>query len=263
MTVGADRSAQIAPGASVDVGAELGLGVVVGHGAVIERGVSVGDGTRVLPGTVLHSGTVVGSGCRLGPYAVIGGEPMDSAFAGEPSSVVLEDRVHVREFATVHRATGEGAQTRVGSGALLMSYVHVSHNVVVGEGCVLTTAVQIGGHCEVGNRAVVGSASVLHQFCRVGTHAMYGAASASNMDILPYSLARGNPARHYRLNGVGLKRSGIEGERYRLLERALRAVRRRDLDELAGLAGESAEAAVLLEFIQTSKRGVLRFVKAS
>lgn len=262
MSTPAASPPSIAQGASVSSDADLGPGVSVGHGAVIEAGVSVGAGTQVLAGSVLHAGSVIGRGCRIGPYAVIGGEPMDTSFAGESSFAVLEDGVQVREFATVHRATGEGAATRVGADSLVMSYVHVSHNVSVGRGCVLTTAVQLGGHCEVGDFAVIGSSSVLHQFCRIGAYAMYGAASASNMDVLPFSMARGNPARHYRLNSVGLKRHGFAGERYRAVERALRLARARDLDELERLAAESAEAATMLEFVRTTKRGILRFVKA-
>lgn len=252
----------VSPGAFVHRDAELDSGVTVAAGAVVEAGVRLAAGSQVLTGSVLHKGSVVGRDCRIGPYAVIGGEPMDTSFAGEDSLAVLEDGVQVREFVTVHRATGEGTETRVGARSLLMSYVHVSHNVRVGRDCVLTTAVQLGGHCEVGDHAVIGSNSVLHQFCRVGAHAMYGAASASNMDILPFTMARGNPARHYRLNGVGLKRHGIEGERYRAIERAVRALRARDLAELERLAGENDDAKTLLEFVRASKRGVLRFVKA-
>ena len=76
----------------------------------------------------------------------------------------------------------------------------------------------------------------MHQFCRVGRYAMFGAASAANQDVLPFSMARGNPARHYRLNRVGLERAGIVGDRYRALESALRLLRRREHDALAELA---------------------------
>lgn len=254
--------AGVSHGAFVHRDAELESGVSVGPGAVVEAGVRLAAGTQVLAGSVLHRGVVVGRDCRIGPYAVIGGEPMDTSFAGEDSLAVLEDGVQVREFVTVHRATGEGAETRVGARSLLMSYVHVSHNAQVGRDCVLTTAVQLGGHCSVGDHAVIGSSSVLHQFCRVGAHAMYGAASASNMDILPFTMARGNPARHYRLNAIGLKRHGITGERYRAIERAVRALRARELAEVERLAGESEDVGALLEFVRTSKRGILRFVKA-
>lgn len=254
--------AAVAATAVVHPGARLAPDVVVAHGVVVEDGVVVGCGTRLGVGTVLLRGTVIGERCRIGPYAVIGGEPMDRSFAGEPSNVVIGDDVDIREFATVHRATGEGARTVIGRGTLVMSYVHVSHNTVVGDECVLTNAVQLGGHSQVGDRAVIGAGSVLHQFCRVGTMAMYGAASASNQDILPFAMARGNPARHYRLNAVGLRRNGIEGERYRLVERALRCLRRKDMRGLEELATVSADAALLMSFVASSRRGTARFVTA-
>jgi UDP-N-acetylglucosamine acyltransferase len=160
----------------------------------------------------------------------------------------------------VHRASGEGSETRVGAGILLMSYAHVSHNVTVGRGAVLTTSVQLGGYSQVGDYATLGSAALLHQYCRVGAYAMYGAGSASNQDVLPYSMARGNPAKHYRLNRVGLERHGVVGEPYKLLERAIRAMRRRDRPLLEELANLSREVRLMVRFQEESKRGICSFV---
>lgn len=251
---------ELHPTAWVAADAELHEGVRVGPGVVIEAGVVVGADTVLHAGTILHRGSRIGARCRLGPYAVVGGEPMDGRFKGEPSLAVLEDEVVLREFATVHRATGEGTETRVGAGSLVMSYAHVSHNVRVGRNVTLTTNVQLGGHCEVGDFAVIGSTAILHQFCRVGAYAMYGAGSASNRDILPYSMARGNPARHYRLNRVGLERHGFSGARYRALEQAIRAFRRRDWSTLAALAETSPEVREMLDFKERSSRGLCAFV---
>lgn len=253
-------TSSVAPSAVIDDSAALAPDVFVGPGVVIETGVVVGSGSRLLAGTVLRSGTTVGRGCVIGPYAVLGGEPMDSRFRGEPSSVEIGDDVSVREFATLHRATGEGAVTRVGARTLVMSYVHVSHNSQIGTDCVLTSAAQLGGHSTIGDHAVVGASSVMHQFCRVGRYAMFGAASAANQDVLPFAMARGNPAKHYRLNRVGLQRAGIVGERYSQLEGAVRLLRRRDLSALAELAAGNEDVAYLLEFIHSSRRGVARFV---
>ncbi len=254
-------SARTHASAHVHPDARVAPDVVVGPGVVIEADVEVGAGTELLAGTVLHEGSRVGARCRLGPYAVIGGVPMDSHFDGSASLAVLEDDVTVREFATVHRATGEGARTSVGAGTLLMSYVHVSHNCRVGRSCVLTTAVQLGGHSQVGDHAVLGSGGLVHQFCRIGEYAMFGAASAANMDVLPFTMARGNPARHYRLNRVGLHRHGIDGDRYRILEQAVRALRHHDRKQLDDLARTSADVRRLLEFVRSSERGVARFVR--
>lgn len=250
------------PGASISPTAKLADDVVVGPNVIVEDDVEVGAGSVLLAGTVLHSGSRVGERCRLGPYAVVGGIPMDSGFRGEPSLAVLGHDVVLREFATVHRATGEGCETRVGNGALIMSYAHVSHNVQVGAGVVLTTAVQLGGHVQIGAHAVIGSGALLHQFVRVGAYAMFGAASAANQDVLPFSMARGNPVRHYRLNSVGLKRNGISGERYAQIERALRHVRRKESEALRELAEASDDVRQLLSFIEASRRGVARFVSS-
>jgi len=252
-------AASIHTGATVHPRARLEPGVVVGPGAVVEADVEIGAGSQVLAGSVLHAGARIGARCRIGPYAVVGGIPGDSHFRGEPSLAVLEDEVVLREFVTVHRATGEGAETRVGSGCLVLSYAHVSHNSQVGRQVVLTNAAQLGGHSRIGAFAVIGSGALIHQFCRVGEYAMFGAASAANMDTLPFAMARGNPARHYRLNRVGLKRNGIDGERYAVLEQALRAFRHRDRDRLDALAEVSDDVKRMVEFAAGSTRGIARF----
>lgn len=253
---------QVHPSAHVDAGADLADGVVVEANAVIEGDVRVGPGSVVRVGSVLHAGTVVGSDARLGPYAVIGGTPMDAGFRGEPSGVRIDDKVVLREFVTVHRATGEGAMTRVGERSLIMCGAHVSHNCRVGNGCVLTTYVQLGGHVEVGDDAVLGANAMLHQYCRVGRGAMFGAASATNRDVLPFLMARGNPARHYRLNRVGLQRRAVPADTYTALEAAVRALRKRDHARVAALAHEHPEVAEIEAFRASSRRGVMRFLGA-
>lgn len=249
----------IHPAAVIDSEAQVAPDARIGPFVVIEADVVVGSGSEVLTGSVIHAGSRIGARCRVGPYAVVGGEPMDWRFEGERSFVILEDEVTVREFVTVHRATGEGSETRVGEGTLLMSYAHLGHNVRVGRGCTLTNGVQLGGYCEIGEYAVLGSAVLLHQFCRVGSHAMFGAGSAGNRDVLPFTMARGNPAKHYRLNRVGLERRGITGERYQALEQAARAFRQRDFAGLEALSRDNEDVRSMLEFRKTSTRGLARF----
>jgi len=251
--------ARVHDSAVVATGAQLADSVVIGPNVVIEDDVVVAEGSVISAGSVLHQGARVGRNCHLGPYAVMAGDPMDTSFRGERSFVVLEDDVVLREFVTVHKATGEGAETRIGEGSLIMTYAHITHNCQVGKHCVLVTSVQLGGHCEVGDYAFMGSMAVLHQFCRVGAYAMYGAASATNQDVLPFSMARGNPCKHLRLNKVGLERRGITGERYKLLEKAIRGFRRKDKVLLTELAEQSPDVKTMLEFESSSTRGLCRF----
>jgi len=253
-------AAHVDSAAHVHPSAELGEGAVVEAGAVIEADVRVGAGSLVRVGSVLMARTQLGEGARVGPYAVVGDAPMDTRYRGEPTRVVLGDRVVLREFVSVHRSTGEGSETRIGDDTLVMSGAHVSHNCVVGERCVLTTQVQLGGHVEIGDDAVLGANAMLHQFCRVGRGAMFGAASATNQDVLPHLMARGNPARHYRLNRVGLLRRDTPREAYAALEAAVRALRRRDTERFHTLAREHDAVAELEAFVASSRRGVMRFV---
>ncbi|MDZ7704595.1 MAG: acyl-ACP--UDP-N-acetylglucosamine O-acyltransferase [Trueperaceae bacterium] len=252
--------ATIHPSAVIDPAARLAADVTVGPFVVIEADVTVGTGTQLLAGTILLNGTRVGAHARLGPYTTVGNEPMDRSFDGERSFAVLEDGVRMFEFASVHRASGENAETRVGANSMVMSYAHVSHNARVGRDCVLTTHAQLAGHSQVGDLAVLGADTGLHQFGRVGTGAMLGASAKALKDVLPYTLASGQPARHYRLNRVGLQRRGVDGERYRRLEQAFRAFRKHDLDRVEALAAESDEVRTMLDFYRSSTRGITRFV---
>ncbi len=256
----ATRTVQVHPSAQVHPDAQLASGVEVGPGVVVEADVVVGANSRLLAGSVLHDGTRLGERVRVGPYAIIAGEPMDSHFGGEPSVAVVEDGVTLREFVTVNRATGEGAETRICTDTLVMSYAHVSHNSHVGRACILTSAVQLGGHSTIGDHAVLAANAMVHQFGRVGAYAMVGGGSGVNRDVLPFMLAHGNPVRHYRLNRVGLLRHDIDGERYRVLEDALRALRRRDLPLLQALAERSDDVRRILALRTASTRGVARFV---
>jgi len=253
-------AARIHPHAVVDPRAAIGPGVEVGPFVVIEGDVEVGAGAVLLPGTVLLPGSRIGAEARIGPHAVIGGTPMDARFRGEPSGVDIGARTVLREHVTVHRATGEGQRTTIGDDGLVMVGVHVSHNGRVGDRVVLTNAVQLGGHVEVGDDAVLGAGASLHQFVRVGRGAMLGAVSGFNRDVLPFTMARGNPARHYRLNAIGLRRRGVTGDRYRALEQALRAIRQREDEILSQLAATWPDVAEMREFMAASRRGTLRFV---
>lgn len=244
----------------IDPGADIAADARVGPFVVIEAGVRVDSAVLLRPGSVLQRGTHVMAGAKIGPYAVIGSEPMDSRFRGEPSGVEIGAGADLREQVVVTRATGEGECTRIGAGSLLMTGAQVSHNCQVGARVTLVTLVQLGGHVEVGDDAVLGSGAFVHQWVRIGRGAMVGAVSGFSQDVLPFAMARGNPARHYRLNALGLKRLGFAGVRYQALERALRALRWRDQGAFTALAEAWPEVAEMRDFIAGSRRGVLRFV---
>ena len=250
----------IHPTSVVHPQAELADDVIVHPFVVIEKLVKVGSGTELLAGTVLLSGTQIGANCHLGPYASIGGKPMDKGFKGENSYVKIGNNVEVRDFASIHRASGENRATCIGEGSLIMSYAHVSHNVQIGKEVTITTLTHLAGHVEIEDYAFLSSSITVHQFARIGAYAMVGLQSCVSQDILPFSMANGNRAKHYRLNKIGLQRQGISGERYKLIEQGICAFRRGNWQSLEKLATQSDDVNYILEFKLTSKRGICGFI---
>jgi UDP-N-acetylglucosamine acyltransferase len=78
------------------------------------------------------------------------------------------------------------------------------------------------------------------------------------MDVMPFMLIGGRPARHYRLNSVGLRRAGITGDRYNVLSSAFRLLKnKQSIDDLE----ETPEVKHLKEWLALkSKRGTHGFI---
>lgn len=246
--------------AIVASGAKLGADVQVGPYAVIEDDVEIGPGTVIGPHAVIHHHTRIGARNRIHGHAILGDTPQHLAY--KPQDVTwleIGDDNIFRETVTVHRAYHAGAVTRIGSNCFLMAACHVGHDCVIGSHVILTNGVLLGGHVTVGDRAVFGGASSAHQFTRVGPFAMVGAHTLLRKDALPYSMITGEPARHYRLNSIGLRRNGISGDKYKALEQAFR--RLRTGVRLDGLP-QTDETRFLLGWLQQpSKRGLSGFVQ--
>ncbi|MER3481069.1 MAG: acyl-[acyl-carrier-protein]--UDP-N-acetylglucosamine O-acyltransferase [Meiothermus sp.] len=246
-------TAIVSPLAQLGPQVEIGPYCVVEGPCVLERGVVLGAHVVVRPYVRL------GAGVRVWSHAVLGGEPQDLSFRGQETWLEVGERTVIREGVTLHRSTREDGPTRIGAGCYLMAHSHVAHDCRLGDGVILTNAVHLAGHVEVGERAVLGGMTGVHQFVRIGAYAMVGGASKVGKDILPFALADGRPARHYRLNTVGLRRGGIGGERYRALEGAFRALR-----EGRGPEGHppTEEVLRLWAFLEApSKRGIAAFVR--
>jgi UDP-N-acetylglucosamine acyltransferase len=146
---------------------------------------------------------------RIFPGACIGLEPQDLKYDGAATEVVIGDDNTIRECVTINRATGEGEQTRLGDGNLLMAYSHLGHNCHLGDRIVIANGVAVAGHVVIGDRAVIGGVLGIHQFVHIGGLAMVGGMSRIDRDVPPFSLVEGHPGRVRGLNRIGLRRSGL------------------------------------------------------
>lgn len=246
----------IHPTAVISPDAELAGDVAVGPYAVVEGNVTIGAGTRIGPHAVIHAFTRLGSGNAVHAHAILGDDPQHLAYDGATTYLEIGDGNVIREMVTVHRSLYAGQSTRVGSNCLLMANSHLGHDCVIGDHVILINNVGVAGHVEIGERTLIGGCAGIHQFVRIGAHAMVAAMTMIRKDVLPYSMIGGEPASHYRLNTVGLRRNGITGGRYRALEKAFRDLRDGRRPEGSG----TPELEYLQQWLDApSKRGVSGF----
>lgn len=254
----------IHPTAIVDPSAELGEGCEIGPYCIIGPGVTLGAGCWLQHHVTLQGPSRIGSGNRFYAYTSIGQQTQDLKYAGEPTHLEVGDSNTFREFVTVNRGTAPGAYTRIGSGGNFLAYSHVAHDCTVGNRVIFSNNGTIAGHVEVGDFAVIGGLTAVHQFCRIGAHAITGGCSKIVQDVPPFTIADGNPAAVRGLNKVGLERHGFSAEAIRELKEAYRVLFRGELnlrqavEQLRPAARRSSEVRQLVDFIEASRRGVLR-----
>jgi UDP-N-acetylglucosamine acyltransferase len=242
--------------------AELDAGVRVGPFAVIEADVVIGAGCEIGAHAVVKRYTQMGARNRVFEHATLGGEPQDVKFKGEASQLVIGDDNLIREYVTLHRASGEGAATRIGSRNFLMIDVHVAHNCEIGDDNIFANEVALAGHITIEDHAFLSNNVGCHQFIRIGRYAMVGGKSKIVQDVLPFFTTDGNPARVRGLNSVGLRRAGFDATARRNLKRAYQLLFRSNLSLAAALAEleqiDDEHVRHLGQFIRNSKRGFTR-----
>lgn len=249
------------PTAIIDPEAEIEPDVKIGAYCTIGKGCRIGSGTVLHPQVQIIENTTLGRNCQVFCGVVLGGPPQDTKFRGEQSFVLIGDNNVLREYVTVHRATGEGSSTRLGHDNMVMAYSHIGHNCEIGNQVIIASYVGISGHVIVEDRANFGGLCGVHQEARIGTHCMIGGMTGITTDIPPYMLAQGSPAKVIDTNSRGLKKAGISDKTRRELRQAYKLLYRSSLNVTQALEAieeeieSSPELDHLVNFIRTSREG--------
>jgi UDP-N-acetylglucosamine acyltransferase len=258
-------SSFIHPTAIVSPKAIIGADCHVGAYSVLGDQVVLGDKVHLESHIVVDGKTRIGDETRVFPFVSIGLAPQDLKYAGEATATEIGKRNYIREFVTVHRGTsGGGGVTRIGDDNLLMAQAHVAHDCQIGNEVIMANAATLAGHVEIADRANIGAYSGVHQFCRIGLEAFVGGYSVIVKDALPFAISQGNHAKCYGLNRLGLKRRGYLKETVEKLHRAFHLLLSAKLNTTQAVEKikeeikDCAEVDLLINFIETSKRGVVK-----
>lgn len=215
--------ANIHPTSVVESQAELAEDVQIGPFCYVENGVSIGAGTRLESHVSIKGGTSIGERNLIGHGAILGGDPQDRKFKGESTFLQIGDDNVIREYVTLHRASGEGNATSIGSRNYLMAFVHLGHNGTLMDDITIANEVGISGYCTVESMVTIGGKTGLHQFVRIGRLAMVGGMSRIVKDVPPFTLVEGTEdQRVFDINAVGLRRIGVKPESRMALHKAVK-----------------------------------------
>jgi UDP-N-acetylglucosamine acyltransferase len=251
----------IHPTAIVDPGAMVAGDVSIGAYSVIGPQVEIGTGCRIGPHVVIQGPTRIGNDNQIFQFASIGDAPQDKKYKGEATRLEIGDRNVIREFCTMNRGTThDQGITRVGSDNMFLASAHVAHDCVVGNNCVMSNNAALGGHVNLGDWVIMSAYSGIHQFCRIGAHAFLGNNAAVTVDIPPYVMAVGQPAKPHSVNSAGLKRRGFTVEQVRNIRAAYRILyrsglkREQAIEQLTVLVAAQPELAALVDFFRSTSR---------
>ena len=254
---------QISPLAFVHPEEKLGDNNIIGPFCYIDRNTVIGNNNVLQNSVTIHVGARIGDGNEIFPGASISTKPQDLKFRGEETTCEVGNNNSIRENVTISRGTASKGKTMVGSNNLLMECVHVAHDCKLGSGLIIGNSTKFAGEVVVDDNAIVSANVLVHQFCHIGGYVMIQGGCRFSQDIPPYVIAGKEPTKYCGLNLVGLRRRGFSNELITKLHDAYRllyskGILKEGLEEIKANMEVTPEIQYLIDFVTTSKRGIIR-----
>ena len=251
--------------AIIDPGAKIDEGVHIGPYSIIGADVELGSGTVIESHVIVKGPTIMGRNNRILQFSSIGDGSPDKKYKDEPTQLIIGDENIIREGVTIHRGTiQEKGLTSIGNRNLMMAYSHIAHDCEIEDDVVLSNQAALAGSVKVGKGVILGAYPIVQQFCTFGKYSFCAMGSAVNKDIPSYVKVRGNPAKPFGINSVGIKRLGLSSEIIESLRAAYRILYRKKLttdeaiSELKSSADISPEVSSFISSVEGSTRGISR-----
>lgn len=243
--------------------AKLGDNNIIGPFCYIDADVVIGDSNVMQNSVTLNQGTRMGSGNEIFPGTSISTKPQDLKYRGETTTCQIGDNNSIRENVTISRGTASKGTTIVGSNNLLMENMHIAHDCIIGNNCIIGNSTKFAGEVVVDDCAIISAEVLFHQFCHIGGYVMVQGGSRSSQDIPPYVICGKEPIKFAGLNLVGLRRRGYSNEQIETIREAYRllyskGVLKDGIEEIKANLPITPEVKYIIEFVETSQRGIIR-----
>lgn len=255
----------ISPKAIIDKNAKLAKNVEVGPFTVIGKDVEIDEGTWIASNVVIQGPTKIGKHNRIYQFSSLGIECQDKKYHGEHTTLEIGDHNIFRESCSIHRGTALGRNsTTIGDHNLFMVNTHVAHDCIVGNHVVFSNGASIAGHVEVQDHVNLSGFVGVNQFCKIGAYSFAAGGSIIIKDIMPFMIVAGHPAKASGINLIGLERNNFDAKTINMLKKAYKIIFILSktvadaIEKLQPLVADCPEIQLYINFIEQSKRGILR-----
>lgn len=194
--------------AYVDPSAKIADDVTVHPFAYIDKDVEIGPGCEIFPYASVMRGTRMGARNKVYQGAVIGADPQDFRWKGQPSYCYIGDKNIFREQVIINRGFGSEDGTRIGNKCFIMAESHIGHDTQIKGHTVIGNGVKIAGNVIVDENTILSSNVVLHENTRVAKWVFIKGGCRISSNVPPYVIMAHNPVNYYGVNSVIMQKDG-------------------------------------------------------
>lgn len=192
----------ISPLAYIDPKAQLGKDVTVHPFAYIDADTVIGDGCEIMPYASVVHGTTLGKKVKVYQGAIVGADPQDFRWKGNPSFCSVGDNTVIREHVIINRGIYSQGSTEIGSDSFVMANSHIGHDSHVAPKCVIGNSVTIAGNVNIETGTIISSSAVIHEKSRLGKFVLIKGGTRISGNVPPFVIMAHNPVSYYGVNSV-------------------------------------------------------------
>lgn len=196
----------ISPLAHVDPKAKIGNDVTIHPFAFVDADVVIGDGCEIMPYASVMAGTTLGKCVRVFQGAIVGAEPQDFRWKGNPSYCFIGDNTVIREHVIVNRGIYSQGGTSIGAGCYVFADSHVGHDTRIEDNCVVGNSVTIAGDVHIDCGSILSSGVVVHEKSHIGKFALIKGGTRISSNVPPYTIMAHNPVTYYGVNSIVMQK---------------------------------------------------------
>ncbi len=192
----------ISPLAYVDPKATLGKDVTVHPFAYVDADTVLGDGCEIMPYASVMHGSTLGKNVKVYQGAIIGADPQDFRWKGNPSYCSVGDNTVVREHVIINRGIYSQGGTSIGADCFVMAESHIGHDSHIAPKCVVGNSVNVAGDVDIDTGTILSSNVVVHEKSRIGKYTLIKGGTRISGNVPPFVIMAHNPVSYYGVNSV-------------------------------------------------------------